>query len=87
MTEKRYTSKEIDKLHDRIAELEHRLRCCGAIVRDVLDQGGSVRDERIEPELRDIERLARGNKAITTVGRQLFDEVARPVPSDRSFGT
>jgi hypothetical protein len=49
-----------------------RLHAIDLIIEDVLTQGGSVKDERIQPELRDVQRLARGHRPRTDVGRDIY---------------
>ena len=58
-------------------EEQRRLRAIAAIAVDVLGRGPSAKDERTEPEIRDIYRLAVGQKPLTDVGKRAWKESER----------
>jgi hypothetical protein len=57
--------------------LRRRLRAIEKLVRMVLDGHEAVtKDERHEPELRDVERMARGHKPQTDAGLDVWKQAA-----------
>lgn len=50
-------------------DADRRLRAIGIIVEDVLSRGAALQDERPDPELRDIARIARGERPRTAAGK------------------
>jgi hypothetical protein len=59
---------------------QRRLAAIRIIALDVLSLDASNRDERTEPETRDIVRLTEGHLPRTLVGKQAWAEAGETVP-------
>jgi hypothetical protein len=65
---------EVELIKKAPTDVGQRMKTIADLASDILNHGASFDDERVQPELRDILRIAQGGLPRTNVGKEFWAE-------------